>query len=246
MNWCPLDDSKIENISKLIDYSGKDMGASELYRKVADIPYCMKDKVKFILHHWGWDGTLREESYLPLSQISSVGFTIPSSTSTFFHQMYGLVIPMKKIKENESKNNGGTIRFHYPEIGWKDVLIASECLSAKFNETIIYVGDMIDYNGFTHSNGQTWEKLDCKTSGWSYEIYIGNSGRVYTWDTETSDCIWIEAEDILSFFASVFGLTLDSSRVYGYTSDVDLDIMDKIENLWRQGIYKQNYFRPEK
>lgn len=246
MNWCPLADSKIEDISKLIDYSGKDMRAGELYRKIADIPYCIEDKVKFVLRHWGWDGTQREESYLPLTQISNIGFTIPSSIITFFYQMYGLVIPMKKIKEHEPHNNGGTIRFRYPEIGWEDILIGSECLSAKFNEAIIYVGSIIDYNGFTHLKGQTWENPDCKTNGWSYEIHIGSSGRVYTWDTETSDCIWIEAEDILSFFASAFGLTFDSSRVYGYTSDVDFDVMEKIENLWKQGIYKQNYFRAEK
>ncbi len=74
-------------------------------------------------------------------------------------------------------------------------------------------------------------------------MHLGNSGKVYVWNTETSDYIGIEADDIVSFFASAFGLIYDMEHNYEYTTNADFALMEKIDELWIQGQYKQNYFR---
>lgn len=251
MDWFPLEDSKIEKIIKTIDYAGQNMSTDELYQRVSNVSCNMEDKVKFILWHWGWNGTSRKEGITMISQIKKLGFAFPPNVQIFLEQMYGLLLPVKKLrKENLQKDvYGGVLRFRYPKIIWKDILIGSECLSVKFDDDILLIGDRLDYNGYSKSGQKIngWEDPNYKSCGaWDYELHLGSSGRVYFWDTEISDCIGIEAHDLLSFFASAFGFILDTEQIYGYTSEEDFELMEQIEKLWNQGLYKQNYFRGRK
>ena len=93
----------------------------------------------------------------------------------------------------------------------------------------------MNYNGFSPRQVDGWENpFYCPSGACSYELHLGNSGRVYIWDTEVSDYIGIEADDVLSFFASAFGLIPDTERSAGYTSDIDFERMESIEKLWSQ------------
>ena len=243
MDWIPLDRKEYNSICKEINYLEIKNRPSRLYQEVSKIPCTLESKVKFILQHWGWDGTTRDEGKLIVSQINSFRLTLTSETKEFFHQIYGLSLPIKKARGLGADKDiyGGVLRFKYSENGWKDLFIASKCLSLKFCDDVVPIGYMLNYNGFSSSGQQIdgWEDPNYESSGaWTYELYLGNSGRIYFWDTENSDTIGIEADSLLSFFAIAFGLILDTEKIYGYTTEEDFALMDEIERLWDKGIWK--------
>lgn len=248
MDWKLLEPDEFAFIANSVKYAKQQCKAGELYSKMKMLSYSIECKVKFILQHWGWDGTRRKESEYIISAIHDSGFMIPENVKTFYEQLYGLMLPLKKEKIPTDRY-GGLLRLRFAEKGdlqLKDWLIGAECLSAKFDDSILPIGYRLNYNGFSSSGQQLngWENPQYHPCGaWGYELYLGSSGKVYIWDTETSNYIGVEAEDIVSFFASAFGLIFDTEHNYGYTSDADFALMEKIEELWIQGQYKQNYFR---
>lgn len=246
MNWQPLSSELISAISMEIQYyDGLHEKPGALYQRIADFPCDIESRVKFILWHWGWDGARREEAEHMISAISNNRFTIPENIKIFYERFYGSTFPMKK-KKIPADEYGGTLRFRFSEKGdlqLKDWLIGAECLSSKFDDDILPIGYRMNYNGFSSSGQQIngWEDPNYRSCGaWGYELYLGSSGRVYVWDTEGSDYIGIEAENVISFFASSFGLIPDTERYYGYTSDTDFSEIEKIEKLWDQGQYTQH------
>ena len=249
MNWEPLNSELISTISMGIQYHhGLCRKPGVLYQRIAEFPCDIESKVKFILWHWGWDGTHREEAGRIMSAIRDIGFTIPENIKLFYEQLYGLTIPMKK-KKIPADEYGGVLRFRFAgkgDVPLKDWLIGAEFLSAKFDDDILPIGYRINYNGFSSSGQQIngWEDPHYRPCGaWGYELHLGSSGKVYVWDTEISDYIGVEAENVTSFLASAFGLIYDTEHLYGYTSDTDYARIEEIEKLWNQGQYKQNRIR---
>lgn len=53
-----------------------------LYQRIAKFPCDIESKVKFILWHWGWDGTRREAERI-ISAIRDNGFMIPKNIKLF-------------------------------------------------------------------------------------------------------------------------------------------------------------------
>ncbi|MDE7400351.1 MAG: hypothetical protein K2N06_12610 [Oscillospiraceae bacterium] len=249
MNWEPLSSELVSAISTEIRYHHElKEKTGMLYQQIAEFPCDIESKVKFLLWHWGWDGIRREGAIYIISAINDSGFTIPDNVKMFYEQLYGLTLPMKK-KKIPADEYGGILRFRFSEKGdvqLKDWLIGAECLSAKFDDDILPIGYRMNYNGFSSSGQQIngWEDPYYRPCGaWGYELYLGSSSRIYVWDTEVSDYIGIEAENVISFFASAFGLIPDTERYYGCTSDADFARIEKIEKLWNQGQYKQNCLR---
>lgn len=246
MDWNPMKSDEFIFIAESIKYSAEGHKTSELYKEIADLSCSLECKVKFILQHWGWNGTRREDSEYIISAINENGFIIPENIKIFYEQLYGLIFPMKK-KKIPADEYGGVLRLSFSEKGdvqLKDWLISAECLSARFDDDILPIGYRLNYNGFSPGQVDGWEDPNyCPGGAWGYELHLGSSGKVYIWDTEMSDYIGIEAENIVSFFASAFGLIPDTERNYGYTSDTDFALMEKIEVLLNQGKYEQHYFR---
>ncbi len=206
MDWEPLEPSAYRFISEAIQYDGNNIKAGELYQKVSALSCSLEDKVKFILQHWGWDGTVRVEGKFIMSKINGAGFTIPVHIEQFFEQMYGLHLPRKT--QSDRTPYGGTLEFWYQDIiDYEDFFIPSECLSVKFDDDIMPIGYLLEYGGYSSNVLDGWEDPYYDSSGeWSYELYLGNSGKFYFWDRTTSDYVGVEAENLLSFFASAFGL----------------------------------------
>lgn len=237
VNWNPLKPDEVAFIAASIKYDKLQCKAGELYSQIATLDCLLENKVKFILQHWGWNGLHRAESNYIISAIKDTGLPIPENIKTFYEQLYSLIFPIKKEKIPIDKY-GGALRLRLSEesdILLKDWLIGAKCLSARFNDDIFPIGYRLNYNGFSPRQVDGWENpFYCPSGAWSYELHLGNSGRVYIWDTEVSDYIGIEADDVLSFFASAFGLIPDTERSAGYTSDIDFERMESIEKLWSQ------------
>lgn len=175
-----------------------------------------------------------------MSKINDAGFTIPVNAEPFFEQMYGLFLPMKK----KGHSYGGTMCFRYLPYWENNVFIESDCLSAKFDDDIILIGYMLDYNGYSDNAQEGWETPYYASRGeWMYQLYLGNSEKFYFWDRTTSDYVGVEEENLLSFFASAFGLIENQAETGEPATDTDFERMDKIEQLYEEGTYKQNYFR---
>lgn len=248
MDWNVLEYDEFASIATSINYNKEETKAGELYEELKRLQYPIESKVKFILQHWGWDGTPRNEALYIISAINDKGFSIPKHIITFYEQLYGLALPSKKNGGIVADKYGGTLKFKFAESGdvqLGDWLISAECLSAKFDDDTFPIGYRINYNGFSPKQQVTgWENPSyCPCGGWSYELYLGNSGKVYIWDTEVSDYLGVAAENLISFFASAFGLISDTEKSCGRTSDSDFELMEQIEVLMRQGKYKQHYFR---
>lgn len=69
---------------------------------------------------------------------------------------------------------------------------------------------------------------------------MGNSGKIYLWESTYSDNISIYDNFIL-FLASNFGLVSDKVKYYGELSLDDMKEIDKIEELFNKNMYKQSY-----
>lgn len=243
MNWELLKPSTFRFISEATQYDGKNTKTGELYQKVSKLSCSLEDKVKFILQHWGWNGVTREESKVIITKINQTGFTIPINVEQFFEQMCGLHFPRKT--QNTTNSYGGTLEFWYQDIvDYKDFFIPSECLSVKFDDDIMPIGYMLEYDGYSSNAPSGWEDPYYKAQGCCCsELFLGSSGKVYLWNLEVSDYIGVEAENLLSFFAVSFGLIKDQGEIGDTATDEDIELMEKIENYYKQGIYKQNCFR---
>ena len=53
----------------------------------------------------------------------------------------------------------------------------------------------------------------------------------------------VEAENLLLFFASAFGLIENQEQTAEPETDEDYERMELIEQLYQEGKYRQNYFR---
>lgn len=244
MDWNPLKPGTFRFISESIGYEGRKTKTGELYQKVSKLSCSLEDKVKFILRHWGWNGSVREEAKYIMSKINDVGFTIPIHAEQFFEQMYGLFLPMKKTVRDLEISYGGTLCFRYLPYFEDDFFIFSECLSVKFDDDIIPIGCMFDYNGYSLNALDGWEDPYYVSSGaWCYELYLGNSGKFYFEDQVISDYVGVEAENLLLFFASAFGLIENQEETGERETDEDYERMELIEQLYKEGKYRQNYFR---
>lgn len=246
MNWEPLNPSIFRLISQTIQYDGKNIKAGELYQKVSKISCSLEDKVKFILQHWGWNGATRAESKLIITKINQTGFTIPINVEQFFEQMCGLCLPRKT--QNTTDSSGGTLEFwHQDIVDYEDFFIPSECLSVKFDDDILPIGYLSEYSGYSSNAPDGWENPHYKAQGCCCsDLFLGSSGKVYLWNLEVSDYIGVEAEDLLSFFAVSFGLIKDQGAIGDTATDNDIELIEKIENCYKQGNYKQNCFRMRK
>ena len=240
MDWIPLGQEEYNSICQKVTYLEIKNRPGRLYQEVSKLPCTLESKVKFILQHWGWDGLPRDEGKLVISQINNFRSTFTLEAKEFLHQIYGLSLPMKKTRSLGTVEDiyGGVLRFKYPESGWKDLFITSKCLGLKFHDDVTPIGYMLNYNGFSLSGQQIdgWENPNYKPVGaWTYELYLGNNEKIYFWDSENSDSIGIEADSLISFFASAFGLIVDTEKVYGYVTEEDFELMDEIERSWNQG-----------
>lgn len=243
MNWEPLEPSRLRAISQEIQYKGKGTGTEELYQRVAALSCSLEDKVKFILRHWGWDGTVRIEGSFVMSKIGRAGLTIPMQLEPFFEQLYGLCLPRKT--RSDKTPYGGTVRFWYQDIiDYEDFYIPSECLSVRFDDDILPIGCLLEYGGYPENRPNGWEDPHYACRGCCCsDLFLGSSGRIYLWNMEVSDDISIEAEDLLTFLAVSFGL-IEAPEVYGgIAADEDIELIERIEELVRAGKYRPNEFR---
>ena len=62
MDWMPLTSDKVTLIADAIGYTGQAEKASVLYENLTSVKCALEDKVKFILVHWGWNGTVKEKA----------------------------------------------------------------------------------------------------------------------------------------------------------------------------------------
>lgn len=70
MDWQLLSKESVQAISEAIGYRGAKHKTSELYQALEILANDLEDKVKFVLMHWGWNGTVNEAiviwSFLPI------------------------------------------------------------------------------------------------------------------------------------------------------------------------------------
>ena len=251
MDWSLLEHDEFVSIATSINYDRRKIKAGELYKRLRQLQHPLESKVKFILQHWGWDGAPRKDSIYIISAIHEIGFSIPKSVKIFYEQLYGLTFPAKEHKTATDLeiDYGGALKFKFAERGnlllW-DWLLGAEWLSDRFEDDIMPIGYRINYNGFSQNQHNGWEDPDyCSCGAWGYELYLGNSGKVYIWDSEMSDYLGIAAENLVSFFASAFGLIYNVEKSCGDISERDIELMDQIDSLMRQGRYKQHCFKKE-
>lgn len=229
MDWCPLPANKIEDISKLIDYSGKDMRAGELYRRIASIPYCMEDKVKFILRYWGWDGKLKKDGIQKIKEVEELGFCFPDNAYTCIGNLYGLkMITMTRSSLGEIYN--GTLIFELPPFISNDLdyaLIRAEILGVKYQNTIMPVGH--------HTNKHKDDDI----------VFLSEQGEIYEIDPAYSEYSQIVEDNLTDYLAIRFGLKIweENQSSIDVLSEEDYDILDHIEKLFSQCEYKQGQFR---
>ena len=98
MDWNPLKQDEVNFIAASIKYDKLQCKAGELYSQIATLDCFLENKVKFILQHWGWNGLHRAESNYIISAIRDTGLSIPENIKTFYEQLYGLTLPIKKEK----------------------------------------------------------------------------------------------------------------------------------------------------
>lgn len=229
MNWRPLDNSKIENISKLIGYSGKDMSASELYRRTADIPYCIEDKVKFILRHWGWDGELKKDGIQKTKEIMELGFCFPDNVYFCITNLYGLKMETL-TRSSLGTVYDGTLAFELPSFISDDLdydLIRAEILGVKYQDTIMPISHY--------------------TSKYEDDniVFLGKRGEIYEIAPAYSEYSRIMANNLLDYLAICFGLQIwmeDQSSI-DVLSEEEWDTLDQIEELFSQCEYRQGQFQ---
>lgn len=251
MDFKPLKPDEFAAIARAIGYDKESCRAGRLYSKLENLDWNLEQKVKFILQHWGWDGSCRDEGKIVILEIEDLNFTVPENIKEFYRQFFGLTLPSKKDSE-PADEYGGALRLKFLEktdLTLRDWLIGAECLGARFDDDVLPMGYMLDYNGYSLSGQKIdgWEDPNYPFVGaFLDELYLGSSGRVYLWGTEFSDYIAVEADSLLNFFASSFGLIPRTVQSRGYAGEEDVAVMEKIEELWDSGEYRQNYFRGNK
>lgn len=240
MNWLPLSKLKISSISQTIAYNDGKIKTKVLYEQLQKIPIPLEDKVKFILMHWGWDGVLHEEALERLREIKLSGFVMPQNVVDLLKQLYGLRIPIKT--QDPYDKYGGTLVFEFLK-KWENMVSSSEFLSMKYDDNIMPIGYILNYNGRTNQLVSGWENPNYQSTGYErYDLYHGSSGRVY-FEFVDGDCVGLKGESLDDFFEKSFGLIPFKEDVVEELTGDDMGLIEHIDELYDQGAYKQNYFR---
>lgn len=243
MDWMPLTSDKVKSISDAIGYVEQTEKASALYQNLMLVKCSLEDKVKFLLLHWGWDGTVKERAISLIAEINNMGFSVPSYTETVLKQLYGLRIPSKT--QSPYDEFGETIVFELPH-DFSNLLSTAELLSIKYDDGIVMpIGYMLNYCDSRNSLKDAWENPNSKPQGYyeKYDLFLGSSGKVY-FDFVDGDLIGIRSDDFLEFLANSFGLipfTHEEDDVV-LTSE-DLELIEEIDDLQEQGVYRQGQFK---
>ena len=237
MNLLPLSELKVSSIAKSIGYSGDKMRTKALYEQLQNQSFPLEDKVKFILRHWGWGNHSSMKASKKIEEIELSGFTIPQNVKEVLLQLYGLRIPIK-TKDPYDKY-GGMIIFEIPP-KWENMISSTELLCVHYDDDIMPIGYMLNYNGGSNQKIDGWEDPKYQSSGYEYyDLYLGRSGQVY-FKFVDGDCIGLKGESLVDFFAKSFGLISFKEEVIEELSSDDFDLLEQIEELCDQGIYKQN------
>ena len=243
MDWMPLTSDKIASISDAIQYAGQEEKASTLYQNLTSIKCGLEDKVKFLLLHWGWNGTVKEQALTFIAEIHKMGFSVPSNIEAVLEQLYGLRIPSKT--QSQYDEFGETIVFELRD-DFSYLLSTAELLSIKYNDgVVIPIGYMLNYCDSKSSLIDAWESPNSKPQGYyeEYGLFMGSSGKIY-FDFVDGDMVGIRGNDFIEFLANSCGLILyiheeDDDEL---TSE-DLELMEAIADLQEQGIYRQGQFK---
>lgn len=246
MDWIPLTSDEVASISDTIRYAGQTERASVLYQNLMLMNCNLEDKVKFLLSHWGWNGTVKEKALSLITEINKIGFSIPSYTETVLKQLYGLRIPSKT--QSPYDEFGETIVFELPH-DFSNLLSTAELLSIKYHDDIVIpIGYMLNYCDPKNSSIDAWENPNSKPQGYyeRYDLFLGSSGKVY-FEFVDGDIIGIRGDDFIEFLANSCGLI-----PYKHEEDddeltsEDLELMEEIDDLQKQGIYRQGQFKHAK
>ena len=243
MDWMPLTSDKVTLIADAIGYTGQAEKASVLYENLTSVKYVLEDKVKFILSHWGWNGTVKEKAINLIAEINKMGFSVPSFAETVLKQLYGLRIPSKT--QSPYDEFGETIVFELHD-DFSHLLSTAELLSIKYNDDIVIpIGYMLNYCGSKNSLIDAWENPNNRPQGYyeEYGLFLGSSGKVY-FDFVDGDLIGIRGDNFIEFLANSCGLI-----PYTHEEDddeltsEDLELMEEIDDLQERGIYRQGQFK---
>lgn len=240
MNLLPLSELKFSSIAKSIEYSGNKMRTKTLYEQLQNQPIPLEDKVKFILRHWGWGNFSSKKANEKIAEIELSGFVIPQNVKELLMQFYGLRVPVK-TKDPYDKY-GGIVIFEIPK-KWESMISSTELLCVHYDDDIMPIGYMLNYNGASNQKIDGWEDPQYQSCGYEYyDLYLGSSGQVY-FQFVDGDCIGIKGESLVDFFAKSFGLITFKEDVIEELNNDDFDLLEQIDELYDQGTYKQNCFR---
>lgn len=240
MNWSPLTDVRFSSIAKSIGYYDNEIQTKNLYKQLQALSIPLEEKVKFILKHWGWSNISSKRGAEKIEEIELSGFVIPQNVKELLNQLYGLRIPVKT--QSLYDKYGGTIVFEVPQ-KWENMISSTELLCVHYDDDIMPIGYMLNYNGIPNQRSDGWEDPKYHQRGCEhYDLYLGSSGKVY-FEFVDGDCVGLKGENLINFLANSFGLIPFQEDEVEELTDSELDLIEQIEELYDEGAYKQHYFR---
>lgn len=119
-------------------------------------------------------------------------------------------------------------------------------MSIKYNDGIVIpIGYMVNYYHSKNSLRNAWESPNSKPQGYyeEYALYLGSSGKVY-FDFPNGDLIGIHSDNFIEFLANSYGLIpYVNEEDDDELTPEDLELMEEIDDLQEQGIYRQDQFK---